>query len=103
MEFRKSIINYNELTRGYVHIVYSVGKMKNFDREIKNGDCFKIVNFRFFFDFWIAISDLETCMHGSNFFYPTRPGPVRSQSVQLCICVYVYSCVYTHFRRVMLT
>ena len=59
--------------------------MKNFDREIKNGDCFKIVNFRFlwFLDFNI---DLETCMHGSNFVYPTRPGPVRSQSVQLCIC-----------------
>ena len=26
MEFRKSTINYNELTRGYVHLVYSVKK-----------------------------------------------------------------------------
>ena len=47
IEFRKSIINYNELTRGYVHPEHSVKKMKNFDREIENGDCFKIVNFRF--------------------------------------------------------
>ena len=28
MEFRKSIINYNELTRGYVHLEYSVKKIK---------------------------------------------------------------------------
>ena len=34
-----------------------------------------------FCDFWIATPDLETCMHGSNFFYPTRPGPVRLLTV----------------------
>ena len=28
MEFRKSIINNNELTRGYVHLGYSVKKIK---------------------------------------------------------------------------
>ena len=28
MEFRKTIINYNELTRGYAHLVYSVKKIK---------------------------------------------------------------------------
>ena len=45
IEFRKSIINYNELTRGYVHPEYSVEKNKNFDREIENGDCFKNCHF----------------------------------------------------------
>ena len=53
MEFRKTIINYNELTRGYAHLVYSV-KNKNVDREIKNDGCLKIVDFRFC-DFWIAL------------------------------------------------
>ena len=28
VEFRKSIINYNELTRIYAHLVYSVEKIK---------------------------------------------------------------------------
>ena len=61
VEFRKSIINYNELTRIYAHLVYSVEKNKKFDREIKNGDCFKIVNFRFlwFLDCNILFRDMH--------------------------------------------
>ena len=74
MEFRKSIINYNELTRGYVHLVYSVKKIKILIVKSKMATVLKLSIFDFC-DFWIATSDLETCMHGSNFFYPTRPGP----------------------------
>ena len=85
IEFRKSIINYNALTRGYVHPEYSVKKNENFDREIENGDFLKL-SILDFCDFWIATSVLETCMHGSNFF--TLPGPVRSE-VKVCSCACV--------------
>ena len=85
IEFRKTIINYNELIRIYAHLVYSVKKIKILIVKSKMATVLKLSIFDFC-DFWIATSDLETCMHGSNLFYPTRPGPVRSQSVQLCIC-----------------
>ena len=73
IEFRKSIINYNELTRGYVHLEYSVKKIKILIVKSKMATVLKLSIFDFC-DFRIATSDLETCMHGSNFFYPTRPG-----------------------------
>ena len=74
IEFRKSIINYNELTRGYVHPEYSVEKMKILIVKSKMATVLKLSIFDFCY-FWIATPYLETCMHGSNFFYPTRPGP----------------------------
>ena len=75
MKFRKTIINYNELTRIYAHLVYSVKKIKILIVKSKMATVLKLSIFDFC-DFWIATSDLETCMHGSNFF--TLPGPVRS-------------------------
>ena len=75
MEFRKTIINYNELTRGYVHLKYSMKKSKISIVKSKMATVLKLLIFDFC-DFRIATSDLETCMHGSNFFYPTRLGPV---------------------------
>ena len=42
-----------------------------------------------FCDFWIATSDLETCMHGSNFFYPIRPGPAFWSSNQAQINTWI--------------
>ena len=60
MEFRKSIINYNELTRGYVHPEYSVKKMKILIVKSKMATVLKLSIFDFC-DFWIATSDLETC------------------------------------------
>ena len=74
MEFRKRIINYYELTRGYVHQEYSVEKIKILIVKSKMATVLKLSIFDFC-DFWIATSDLETFMHGSNFF--TLPGPVR--------------------------
>ena len=74
MEFRKTIVNYNELTRIYAHPVYSVKKIKILIVKSKMETVLKLSIFDFC-DFWITTSDLETCMHGSNFFYPTRPGP----------------------------
>ena len=83
MEFRKSIINYNELTRGYVHLVYSVKKLKILIVKSKMATVLKLSIFDFC-DFWMATSDLETCMHGSNFsppypawsdFLKIKPGP----------------------------
>ena len=46
MEFRKSIINNNGLTKIDDHLAYSV--KKKFNREIKNGSCLKTVNFKNF-------------------------------------------------------
>ena len=74
MEFRKSIINYNELTRGYVHLGYSVKKIKILIVKSKMATVLKLSIFDFC-DFWIAASDSVTCMHGFNFFHPTRPRP----------------------------
>ena len=76
MEFRKTIINYNELTRIYAYLVYSVKKMKILIVKSKMATVLKLSIFDFC-DFWIATSYLETCMHGSNFFlpYPARSGP----------------------------
>ena len=85
VEFRKSIINYNELTRIYAHLVYSVEKIKILIVKSKMATVLKLSIFDFC-DFWIATSDLETCMHGSNFF--TLPGPVR-YAAKVCSCVYV--------------
>ena len=48
MEFRKSIINDNGVTRRDDHLKYSVKNNKNFDREIKNGGCLKTLNFKNF-------------------------------------------------------
>ena len=48
MEFRKSIINDNGLTRKGDHIAYSVKKNEKFDQEIKNGGCLKTMNFKKF-------------------------------------------------------
>ena len=85
IEFRKSIINYNELTRGYVHPEYSVKKNENFDREIENGDCFKIVNFRFlwFLDCNIWFRDMCTAL-----IFFTLPGQLRSEA-KACSCACV--------------
>ena len=80
----------NELTRGYVHPEYSVKKMKILNREIENGDCFKIVNFRFlwFLDCNIWFRDMHARLY---FFYPARPGPVRSEA-KVCSCATVCMC-----------
>ena len=51
MEFRKSIINDNGLIRRDDHLPYSVKKIKNFDREIKNAGSLKIMNFKNFSNF----------------------------------------------------
>ena len=53
MEFRKSIINYNELTRGYAHLVYSMKKLKILIVKSKMAAVWKFSIFDFF-DFWIA-------------------------------------------------
>ena len=60
IEFRKSIINYNELTRGYVHPEYSVKKMKILIVKSKMATVLKLSIFDFC-DFLIATFDLETC------------------------------------------
>ena len=84
MEFRKTIINYNELTRIYVLSSVFCEKNKNFDREIKNGDCFKIVNFRFlrFLDCNIWFRDMHARL---KFFlpYPARSGFLKLNPAQL--------------------
>ena len=47
MEFRKSIINYNEITRRYAYLVYSVKKLKILIVKSKMAAVLKIVDFRF--------------------------------------------------------
>ena len=48
IEFRKSIINYNELTKGYAHLVYSVKKIKNLIVKSKMAAVWKLSIFDFF-------------------------------------------------------
>ena len=84
MEFRKCIINYNELTRGYVHLEYSVKKIKILIVKSKMATVLKLSIFDFC-DFWIATFDLETCMHGSNFL----PFTARSGTQPKCAAVYM--------------
>ena len=47
MEIRKSIINYNELTRGYVHLEYSVKKIKILIVKLKMATVLKLSIFDF--------------------------------------------------------
>ena len=73
----KGIINYNELTRGYVHLVYSVKKWKILIVKSKMATVlklFEIVNFRFLWFLDCNIWFRE--MHARLDFF-TLPGPVR--------------------------
>ena len=79
MEFQKSIINYNELTRGYAHLVYSVKKIKKIIVKSKMAALWKLSIFDFcdFLDCSILIaSDLETSTD-LIFADSTWPGPLK--------------------------
>ena len=76
LEFRKSIINYNELTRGYVHLEYSVKKIKILIVKSKMATVLKLSNSIFTLIFVIFRLPHLIQRHACTapiFFYPTRP------------------------------
>ena len=84
MEFRKSIINYNELTRGYVHLEYSVKKIKILIVKSKMATVLKLSNSIFALIFVIFRLPHLIQRHACTapiFF--TLPGPAKTHELKI--------------------